>query len=141
MADHRQRSVRKGGNAEIRPDELMASWVYDEKFPTDMQFLFRTLPLTVGEDNDLEHPAQEQEKRRTTTIGFEFPRDLKNSVTIFQQPAMKRSDRWSSTTTDWDSIYDNTIFQVSPWCDPNREARRINIVGRRNQEAVNSSSK
>jgi hypothetical protein len=66
MADHRQRSVRKGGNAEIRPDELMASWVYDEKFPTDMQFLFRTLPLTVGEDNDLEHPAQEQEKRRTS---------------------------------------------------------------------------
>jgi hypothetical protein len=36
MADHRQRSVRKGGNAEIHPDELMASWVYDEKFLTDI---------------------------------------------------------------------------------------------------------
>jgi hypothetical protein len=36
----------------------MTSWVYDEKFLTDMQFLFRTLPFIAGEDDDLEHPAQ-----------------------------------------------------------------------------------
>jgi hypothetical protein len=40
----------------------MAPWIYD----------------------DLEHPAQEQEEWRTTTIGFKFLRGLKNSVTTFQ---------------------------------------------------------
>jgi hypothetical protein len=45
-----------------------------------------------GEKNDdLERPAQEQEERRTTTIGFEFHRGLKNTTTTFQavvrQPA------------------------------------------------------
>jgi hypothetical protein len=69
----------------------MALWVYDEKFLTDMQFRFGTLPLTTEEDSDLEHPAQEQEERHTTTIAFEFPRGLKNSATTFQaavkQPA------------------------------------------------------
>jgi hypothetical protein len=49
-----------------------------------MQFMFEMLLFTVGEDDDLEHPAQEQEERRTTTIGFEFPRGLKNSATTFQ---------------------------------------------------------
>jgi hypothetical protein len=46
----------------------------------------------VVHDDDLEHPAHEQEARRTTTIGFEFPQSLKNSATTFQaavrQPAM-----------------------------------------------------
>jgi hypothetical protein len=51
----------------------MAPWINDEKFLTDMRFLFRTLSFTAGEDDDLEHPAQEQEERRTITIGFEFP--------------------------------------------------------------------
>jgi hypothetical protein len=45
----------------------------------------------VEEDDDLEHPAQEQEERRTMTIGFEFSQRLKNSATTFQaairQPA------------------------------------------------------
>jgi hypothetical protein len=45
----------------------------------------------VVHDDDLEHPAHEQEVQRTTTIGFEFPRSLKNSTTMFQvavrQPA------------------------------------------------------
>jgi hypothetical protein len=54
----------------------MASWVYDKKFLADMQFLFGMLPFTVGEDDDLEHPAQKQEEWRMTTIGFEFPRGL-----------------------------------------------------------------
>jgi hypothetical protein len=49
------------------------------------------LTFTAEEDDDLEHPTQEQEERRTTTIGFEFPRGLKNSATTFQavvrQPA------------------------------------------------------
>jgi hypothetical protein len=48
-----------------------------------------TLTFTTGEDNDLEHTAQEQEEWRMTTIDFELPpgtRGLKNSVTMFQQP-------------------------------------------------------
>jgi hypothetical protein len=62
----------------------MALWIYDEKFLTGMQFLFRTLPFTVGEYDDLEHLAQEQEERRMTMISFEFLRGLKNSATTFQ---------------------------------------------------------
>jgi hypothetical protein len=50
------------------------------------------LPFTVEEDDDLEHPAQEQEEQRTMTIDFVFHRGLKNSATTFQavarQPAM-----------------------------------------------------
>jgi hypothetical protein len=38
----------------------------------------------MGEDDELEHPTQEQEERRTTTIDFEFYRGLKNSATMFQ---------------------------------------------------------
>jgi hypothetical protein len=49
----------------------------------------------VVHDDDLEHPAHEQEARRMTTIGFEFPRSLKNSATTFQaavrKPAMTDS--------------------------------------------------
>jgi hypothetical protein len=88
---HRQRCARKGGSAEIHPGELMASLIYDEKFLTGMQFLFGTMPFTVREDDDLEHPTQEQEERHMTTISFEFYRGHKNSVTMFQavikQPA------------------------------------------------------
>jgi hypothetical protein len=79
----------------------MALWIYDEKFPTGMQFLFRTSSFTaahdddlehlsgstirrVVHDDDLEHLAHEQETRRTTTIDFEFPQSLKNSTTTFQ---------------------------------------------------------
>jgi hypothetical protein len=50
-----------------------------------------TIRRVVHNDN-LEHPAHEQEAWCTTTIGFEFPRCLKNSTTTFQvavkQPAM-----------------------------------------------------
>jgi hypothetical protein len=52
----------RGGSAEIRLDELMVLWVYNENFLTGMQFLFGTLSFTAGEDDDLEHPAQEQEE-------------------------------------------------------------------------------
>jgi hypothetical protein len=45
----------------------------------------------VVHDDDLEHPAHKQEARCIMTIGFEFPRSLKNSATTFQaavkQPA------------------------------------------------------
>jgi hypothetical protein len=51
--------VRKEGSAEIRPCELMASWIYDEKFPTGMQFLFETSLFTMAHVDDLEHPAQQ----------------------------------------------------------------------------------
>jgi hypothetical protein len=46
--------------------------------------MFRTLPFTVAEDDDLERPTQEQEQRRTTTIGFELHRGLKNSTITCQ---------------------------------------------------------
>jgi hypothetical protein len=39
----------------------MASWIYDEKFSTGMQFLFGTPSFTVAHDGDLEHQAHEQE--------------------------------------------------------------------------------
>jgi hypothetical protein len=65
----------------------MASWIYDEKFLTGMQFLFRMSSFTVAHDDDLEHMAHEQKARRTTMIGFEFPRSLKNSATTFQAAA------------------------------------------------------
>jgi hypothetical protein len=42
-----------------------------------------TLSFTTEEDDDLERLAQKQEAQRTTTIGFEFPRSLKNSATTF----------------------------------------------------------
>jgi hypothetical protein len=54
--------------------------------------MFGMLPITTGEDNDHEHPAQEQEGQCTMTIGFDFHYGLKNSTTTFQaavrQPAM-----------------------------------------------------
>jgi hypothetical protein len=37
----------------------MVSWIYDEKFPMGMQFLFGTSSFTVAHDDDLEHPAQQ----------------------------------------------------------------------------------
>jgi hypothetical protein len=37
-------------------------WVYNKNFLTGMQFLFRTLSFTAREDDNLEHPAQEQEE-------------------------------------------------------------------------------
>jgi hypothetical protein len=92
MMRRRQRRARKEKSAEVHPGELRASWIYYEKFLMNMRFLFRMLPFTVGEYDDLEHPAQEQEERHTMTIGFEFHRGLKNSATMFQavvrQPAM-----------------------------------------------------
>jgi hypothetical protein len=48
-----------------------------------MQFLFKMLPFTAGEDDDPEHLAQEQEERHMMTIDFEFPQGLKNSATMF----------------------------------------------------------
>jgi hypothetical protein len=87
----RQRRVRKGGSADIHSSELMASWIYDEKFLTGIRFLFETLSFKAREDDDLEHSAQEQEEQRTMTICFEIHRCLKNSVFMFQtvvrQPA------------------------------------------------------
>jgi hypothetical protein len=47
------------GSAEIHPYELMASWIYDEKFLTTMQFLFGTSSFTAAHDDDLEQQAQQ----------------------------------------------------------------------------------
>jgi hypothetical protein len=54
----RQRHVRKGRSVEIGPGKLMTQWVYDEKFLMGMQLLFRMLPFTVKENDDLEHPTK-----------------------------------------------------------------------------------
>jgi hypothetical protein len=59
MTRRRQRRVRKGESAEIRPCELMASWIYGDKFLTGMQFLFGTSSFTAMHDDDLEHSAQQ----------------------------------------------------------------------------------
>jgi hypothetical protein len=37
----------------------MAPWIYDKKFSMGTQFMFETAPFTAGENDDLEHPAQE----------------------------------------------------------------------------------
>jgi hypothetical protein len=37
----------------------MASWIYDEKFPTGMQFLFGTSSVTAAHDDGLEHSVQQ----------------------------------------------------------------------------------
>jgi hypothetical protein len=37
----------------------MASWIYDEKFLTGMQFLFKTSSFTAADDDDLEQLAQQ----------------------------------------------------------------------------------
>jgi hypothetical protein len=63
---------QEGGNAEIHPGELKVSWIYYEKFLTDMRFLFGMLPFTTGKDVDLDRLAQEQEERHTTIIVIEF---------------------------------------------------------------------
>jgi hypothetical protein len=42
------------------------------------------LSFTVREDDNLERPTQEQEEQHTMTIGLEFHRGLKNSMTTFQ---------------------------------------------------------
>jgi hypothetical protein len=75
---------QEGGSTEIYPGELRTSWIYYEKFLMDMRFLFRTLSFTTEEDDDLERPTQEQEEWHTTTIDFEFHRDLKDWATTFQ---------------------------------------------------------
>jgi hypothetical protein len=61
----------------------MAPWIYDKKFSAGTQFMFRMLSFMAGEDDDLEHLTQEQEERRTMTIGFKFYGGLKNSTTTF----------------------------------------------------------
>jgi hypothetical protein len=94
----------------------------------------------VMHDDDLEHPAHEQEARHTMMFDFEFPQSLKNSATTYSSgghtTSYDRPDRWSDTTTDRDFIDDYPIIRVSSHWDPNNEAWRIS-----NQEAINSSNK
>jgi hypothetical protein len=90
---------QEGGSAEIHPGELMAPRIYDEKFLMGMRLLFGTLPFTMGEEDNFEHPTQEQEKRHTKMIGFKFHRGLKNSVTTFQAAV-----RQPATTNPIDSL-------------------------------------
>jgi hypothetical protein len=73
---------QEGGSIEIHPSELMTPCIYDEKFSTGTQFLFGMLLFVAGEDGDLEHPTQEQEKWRTAMIDFEFSQGLKHDATV-----------------------------------------------------------
>jgi hypothetical protein len=97
--------------------------------------MFRTRSFTAGEDNNLEHPTQEQEEWRTTTIGFEFYRGFKNLTTTFQaavgQPAT--TNPINSTT----QLPIGTPSTTTRSC----YGRRISLIGRSNRESVNSSSK
>jgi hypothetical protein len=40
----------------------MASWIYDDKCSMSMQFLFKTSSFIAAHNDDLEHPAQQQEE-------------------------------------------------------------------------------
>jgi hypothetical protein len=94
----------------------MPTWIYDEKFLTGIQFLSKMLTFTTVEDDDLELPTQEQKERRTSAIGFELHRGLKNSATTFQALSSRydKSNQRSSATTYRDSIDDYLIIRVSP---------------------------
>jgi hypothetical protein len=37
----------------------MTSWIYDEKFPTGMQFMFGMSSFPAAHNDNLEHPAQQ----------------------------------------------------------------------------------
>jgi hypothetical protein len=70
------------------------------------------------------------------------PQELGDHVSIGRQAtSYDKSDRWSSVTTDRDSINDHPIIRVSPQWDPTNEAQRISMIGRTNRAAVNSSTK
>jgi hypothetical protein len=115
MAYRQQRCARKEGSAEIHPDELMALWIYNKKFLMGIQFMFRTLSFTVGEDDDLEHPAQEQECANDRLRVPSRPQELSDHVSNGSQTtSYDKSDRQSGTTTDRDSIDDYPILWVSP---------------------------
>jgi hypothetical protein len=116
MTYRQQRCARKEGSAEIRPGERMALWIYNKKFLMGIQFLFRTLSFTVGEDDDLEHPAQEQECANDRLQVPSRPQELSDHVSNGSQTtSYDKSDRQSGTTTDRDSIDDYPILWVSPW--------------------------
>jgi hypothetical protein len=55
-----------------------------QKVPDEHVIPIRNAVIHGGNGDDLEHSAQEQEERHTTTIGFELHRGLKNSTTTFQ---------------------------------------------------------
>jgi hypothetical protein len=69
------------------------------------------------------------------------PQELSDHVSSGDQATSNdRSDWRSSATTDQDFIDDYPIIRVTSWWDLNNEAQRINMVGRSNCEAINSSS-
>jgi hypothetical protein len=79
-----------------------------------MQFLFETSSFTAAHDNDLDHLAHEQEARRTMTIGFEFPRSLKNSTTTFQAAVRQPATTDSIDGPTRPPIDNYPIIRVSP---------------------------
>jgi hypothetical protein len=64
-----------GASAEICPVELMAKWIYNEKF------LSGALPFTTVEDDDLERSTPEQKNAAHDDHRL---RGLENSTTTFQ---------------------------------------------------------
>jgi hypothetical protein len=102
------------------------------------------LTFTAEEDDDLEHPTQEQEERRTTTIGFEFPRGLKNSATTFQAVVrqLATTDPIDSLTRPPIGIPLMTTRSSGLALSEIRTMKPEELAwGGSNQEAINSSRK
>jgi hypothetical protein len=126
----------------------MASWIYDEKFSTGMQFLFETSSFTAAHDDDLNKKsgARRRSWAPDSTIrrvvyddDLDHPiQELDDHVSSGHQKktSYEKSDRRYNATTDQDFIDDYPIIRVSPHWDPNNESWRIS-----NRESINSSSK
>jgi hypothetical protein len=129
----RQRHVRNRKNVEIHPGELMALWVYDNTVihggRRRLSWAHDSRTRRASHDDDwLQVPSRSQELSDHVSTGS-------------QATSCNKSGRRSNAITDQDSIDDYPIIRVSHWWDLNSEARRINMIGHSNQEAINYSSK
>jgi hypothetical protein len=73
MMIHQKRHAGKGKALQIHTSELMAPWVYDEKFPMGTQFLFGTLLFATREDGNLELQVGGQAPSQWALIYGEAP--------------------------------------------------------------------
>jgi hypothetical protein len=65
-----------------------------------VRFLFRTLPFTAEEDDNLERPAQEQEKQRTTMILTAWLKNKKSGAR-WRSWAPESTTRRAAHDDDW----------------------------------------
>jgi hypothetical protein len=117
MTRCRQRHARKRGSAEIHPCELMASWIYDEKFLMGMQFLFGRSSFTAAHDDDLNKKSGSRTRSAMhdddrLQVPSE-PQELSDHVSSGgQATSYDRSNRWSDMTTDRDFIDDYPVIWI-----------------------------